>query len=366
MLVTKKNYNSYLNILENKEDTLCRELLQMFKECGMNYLNIGCVGNSIASGYSKGDEMISFFARSKMYELGENINFYSFARIRKNEESNILKWYSQNITHTDINRLLIDDLRIKQDRYVCYGERQRQKYENIMYSVDVGFKDYIQLGNNIVIYSGLSGTFTDVFRNGTLKERIHILRSFKEDFEYLKILFVQFYMENPQIQIYVCGLPDIFGIGLTNLFDIYIKKAVSMVPNAVYLKGAPKNILLFLENQKEPDYHYSRPEYLILLCKIWKTVLINYIPLKMKNEILIELRQYNNEIEMKDTAGKGSFAEIESMIKKYERKYAECLKKYRINLNSIKKKIWRYYNANYLGEFGCTNRRDVRRALFAE
>lgn len=363
MLINRKNYSLCLKALEEEEGRLCEQLLQMFKECDIKHLNIGCIGNSIASGYSKGDEMLPFFARTKLCQFSHNINFYSFARIRRNEEANILKWYNQNISHKDINWLLIDDLRIKQDKYVGYGAIQRQRYEELMNHTDIGFKEYIQLKDNIAIYHGLTGTFTNAFRKGNFKERIHIWRAFRRDFEYLKMFLTQIYMDNPKIQVYICGLPDILGIGLTSLFDSYIKRATQMVPNAIYLKGVSKNIFMLSENQKELDYHYNKPEYLWLLCRAWKSILDNYISVKLKNDILFELSEYSDAIEKKDTAGKGCAEDVRDIVINCEKKYAECLKKYGIGIESIRKEIWIYYNRNYLEKYGCTRREDVRKVL---
>lgn len=286
----------------------------MFKECGVNQLNMGCVGNSIASGYSKCDEMIPFWVRSHLCSSSQNFEFYSYARIRRNEDLNILKWYSQNISHSKINKLLIDDLRVKQKRYACYGEKQRHKYEKIMNKTDIGFRDYIQMEDNIIVYCGLSGTFTDIFRKGNSKDRQQILKSFQRDFEYMKAFLMQVYLDNPKAQVYVCGLPDIQGMKLTNLFDVYIKKATKTVPNAVYVKGVSKNIFTINRNQKELDYHYNKPEYMNLLCEIWKAVLNNYTPIKFKNEVLFGLAQYSDEVEVKDTTSKGSSGEIINII----------------------------------------------------
>lgn len=348
MMINNRNYSKKLFILNKKEKELCRKLREMFNEFEINPLNIGCVGNSIASGYSKCDEMIPFWVRSHIYLSNDFINFYSFARIRRNEELNILKWHNQNISHSVINQLLIDDIQVKQKRYACYGRTQRSEYEKFLNRTDVGFRDYIQMENNIMVYCGLSGTFTDIFRKGNSKDKRQILKSFKRDFEYLKAFLMQVYLDNPEIQVYVCGLPDIQGIKLTNLFDLYIKKAIKTVPNAVYVKGVSKNIFTISKNQKELDYHYNKPEYLTLLCEIWKAVLDNYIPMKFKNEVLFELAQYSNEVEMKDTTSKGSPDKIENILIKCEKRYAKYFRKKNIDIRKIKKEIWGYYDNNYL------------------
>ncbi len=365
MVINNRNYNEMLKKLSKEEKYLCQKLMEMFRECRINQLNMGCVGNSIASGYSKCDEMIPFWVRSHLYLSNQNINFYSFARIRRNEELNILKWYNKNISHSKINQLLIDDLKVKQKRYACYGNKQRCEYEEMMNKTNIGFRDYIQMENNIIVYCGLSGTFTDIFRKGNGKDKQQILKSFQKDFGHLKAFLMQVYLDNPKVQVYLCGLPDIQGMKLTNLFDIYIKKAIKTVPNAVYVKGVSKNIFTINKNQKELDYHYNKPEYMNLLCEIWKSVLNNYIPMKFKNEVLFGLAQYSNEVEVKDTTSKGNPDVIENIIMNCEKKYVKYLREKNIDIRKIKKEIWSYYDNNYLVNYGCTNRKLVKKLLMA-
>ncbi|MCX4322454.1 MAG: hypothetical protein OSJ59_05765 [Lachnospiraceae bacterium] len=360
----RKKYYAKIEMWEEQESILCDSLMDMLRVCGSIPLSIGCVGNSIASGYSKSDEMLPFFARTKLFQLKEDIRFYSFARVRRNEELNVLKWYNQNISHRKINTLLLDDLKAKVGRYACYTKRQEQTYRQIMHCTDLNFQECIQLKNNILIYFGLSGTFTDIFRKGNLTDKIKIFQSFRKDFEYLKMILTEIHMANPQIQVYVCGLPDVMGIGLTNQFDRYIKKAICAVPNAVYIRGVSRNVLSILNGQKELDYHYNKAEYLCQLCGIWEAVLQNYIPIKFKNDILIQLAQYSDEVELYDTTSKGNAEKVKEIISKCERDYKKLFIKYGFNMMQAKKDVWLHYNEKYLAYFGCTDREAVRYALF--
>lgn len=208
------------------------------------------MGNSIASGYSKCDEMIPFFARSHILSHEDKISFYTYARVRRNEEINVLNWYGSNLTHRDINMLLMSDILAKKGRYAGFNKKHKDLYEHMANQTNIGFRDYIHLSNNIMIYSGLSGTFTDIMRKGDGVDRKKLLSCFHNGFEYLKMFLTQAWLDNPKPQIYVCGLPDVMGIGLTNKFDNYMKKAVRVVPNAVYVKGATRNYFSMLEGRK--------------------------------------------------------------------------------------------------------------------
>lgn len=362
MLITKKNYDLILQELIELDKSLCKKLIKLFSDCNLEYLNLGGVGNSIASGYSKCDEMIPLFARTHLFDC-ENIRFYSYARVRRNEELNVLKWYHSNILHKDINQLLLDDILVKKEQYACFGDKQRKLYEMMADAATIGLKDYVKLDNNIMIYNGLSGSFTDILRKGEKKDKYKLLHSFRKDYEYLKIFLVETWLDNPHLQVYVCGLPDVLDLRLTNTFDYYIKKAIQLVPNAIYVKGASKNVFSLLNNQKELDYHYNKPEYLQLLCQVWKAILKNYVPITYKNEILYSLLNYNKRVEMQSTISKGNVEIIREIIGECTEKYKNLFIEYKVNEKKIKKEIWNFYDNNYLVHFGCTNRKKVKREL---
>lgn len=366
MLVTNKNYNDLMKKYTKEEEKLCERVMQLFSDCKTDSINMGSVGNSIASGYSKCDEMIPFFARSHILQHEDNISFYTYARVRRNEEINVLNWYSSNLIHRDINMLLMSDILVKKEKYAGFNDRQKDLYERMANTTNIGFRDYIHLSNNIMIYSGLSGTLTDILRKGDSADRKKLLNCFRSDFEYLKMFLIQAWLDNPRLQIYVCGLPDVMGMGLINMFDKYMKKAVRLVPNAVYVKGATRNYFSMLEGQKEIDYHYSKPEYLQLICNVWESILNNYIMLNYKNDILYELMKYNKQVEFEDTTSKGDSMKIKQLITKCAEKYMDILVKYNIDEQKIKRGIWEFYNKNYLQHFGCTDRKAVAEKLLSE
>ena len=140
---------------ERKEKELCDKVIQLFYDCKTDIINMGSVGNSIASGYSKCDEMIPFFARSHILEHEDKILFYTYARVRRNEEINVLNWYSSNLIHRDINMLLMSDILAKKEKYAGFNDDHKKLYGYMANKTNIGFRDYIHLSNNIMIYSGL-------------------------------------------------------------------------------------------------------------------------------------------------------------------------------------------------------------------
>lgn len=283
----------------------------LFEKSGYGIISIGSIGNSIASVYSRCDEMLPLFYRTELPK-SKYVKIFSFARARKNEEQNILKWYQKNISHQEINKLLKNDIIEKLGSYACFGNEQLEIYERLAGSTNVGMKDFVKMDHNIIIYCGLTGIFTDIFRKGNIYDKRKILYSFARDAEFMKVILMQFYMDNPRSQIYVCGIPDILGISY--IYDRYIKQAVNLIPNAIYIKGVSRNVLSKLEGQKDMDIHYSKPEYLCLLNRIMDAIIKNFYILPFKGNILKNLAEYSYLEELQDTRSLGDSNIIKSII----------------------------------------------------
>lgn len=365
MLVNKKNYQSNLQIQAEQNKVLSSRVAKLFENIdGNKPLNISSMGNSISSGYSKCDEMIPLLARTSLYKEGyQDVNFYSYARVRRNEERNVLNWYDVNIEHMEINNLLIADILAKEEQYARFGERELGEYQKFAKRTNLGMQDYVQLDKNIIIYNGLSGSFTDTLRKGNIHDKAKLLSCFKKDYEDLKALLKQFYRDNPHVQVYVCGLPDFMEWGITSLYDKYIRLAVASVPNAIYVPGSSRNFLCRLENQKELDIHYNQVEYLMLLNRVFESIIKNYIKIAFKTDVLSELKEYSQAVEMVCTTSKGESEIVWKIIQMAYEKYGSIAEQYGIDLDTVLDDIWDYYDKHYLSDYGCTDRNTVRHAV---
>lgn len=354
MLVNNKNYQEVLK-KETEKNIILIEKLNSLLSSLTGVFNIASVGNSIASGYSKCDEMLPLLTRTRLGTSSEKIKVYTYARVRKNEDYNILKWITENISHTQINEMLIQDILEKKGKYANFGPKQLKAYREMQAQSNIGLKDFIKLNNNIIIYNGLTGTFTDIVRKGNAKDRMSLLKCFQMDYEYLKMVLTQIYLENPRVQVYLCGIPDILELGLSNLFDKYLIEVAKKFPNVIYLPGVSRNLLAKFANQKETDIHYSCPEYLMLLNNILNCLIKNYGNLALKNEILSGLKELNQNISSVDVRVKAGPEEIKRVLSSAIEKYG----KYAIEEQKILSSVQRYYNDHYLTDFYCTDRASV-------
>lgn len=361
MIITKKNYNQKISDLSKQNMLYSEHFIEILEKLGVKNLNMASVGNSLSAGYSKCDKILPFTMRSNIYKLSKNVNCFSYARVRRNEDINILRWYNNNISHKEINALNIDDIAVKQHAYVekHWDEQTLKNYEDIAIKNNIGFKDFNLLDNNIIIYNGFTGEFTNAFRKGNTSEKITALTAFKKDVENAKLVLNQIYIDNPNTQVYVCGLPNIMGSGIISVLDKHIKNICKQIPNTVYLPGVIRNSFFYLDGQKEFDIHYSQPEYIELWNNITKAMIDNYVPKKFIISLLEKLKQYSLLVEKESTISYGDEQVIEQIIKEEVEKHMPLFIKSNQNIDSAADTIANYYDKNFLSTFPCTPREKV-------
>lgn len=358
MIIRKDNYQKILEIEQKKNEQLVNQLNEMLKRYD-GIFHIASVGNSIASGYSKSDEMIPLLSRITGKFDSQKIETFSYARVRKNEEYNIIKWIYENISHHQINQWLIQDILEKNGRYAKFNKEEQDEYARTQALSNLGFRDFLSLNNNIIIYNGLTGSFTDILRKGSKTDKKELIHSFRNDYYYLKMVLRMIYLENPETQVYICGIPDFLGLGITNIVNQYIKRAIAEFPNVVFVKGSSRNLFLRLANQKEFDIHYNKPEYLILLNNVFKKILENYPRLALKNNILNRIRTISDEIQKTKVNGIADSSEVAEAIRLAILQLGTDIE----SINSILDETIQYYDDKYLTDFSGTNREEVKKLI---
>lgn len=361
MFISKKNYDKKLETVNTLNIDLSKQFLEMLERLRINNLNLASVGNSISAGYSKCDKILPFVMRSNIYQLSDNINYYSYARVRRNEDKNILRWYNENISQKDITTLNIDDIYIKKDTYVekHWDDQTLKNYENLANKDNIGLKDFNCLDNSIMIYNGFTGEFTNALRKGTIQEKLKVMECFKRDFANARIVFAQIFHDNPNTQLYVCGLPNAMGTGIISTLDKYIKDLCDEFPNTIYLPGVIRNVFFQLEGQKTFDIHYSQPEYIQLWNNITKIMIDNYVSTNFKIQLLTKLKEYSLQIEYQSTISKGDEKEIFAIIDSIVEEYRRSFEKVGQDITQSKDDLIRYYKQNYLSTFSCTPKQKV-------
>lgn len=364
-MITKRNYDRVLEEAQIENLRLSESLLRIIDESIYGQVHFVSVGNSISAGYSKCDIIKPFLKRSAIYQLGgSNYEYYSYARVRRNEDSNILTWYNKDFTNETMATLNVNDILAKKGKYVeaKWDDSIIDEYFNLSNGKVIGLKTLNGLGNNIIIYNGMTGIFTNIWRNGELRDRKRILSAFKEDLGSFDAFLRQVYIDNPNTQVYVCGLPNIQGTGIISVLDKFIIKICSKYPNVVFVPGTIRNAFHRLEGQQEFDVHYSSPEYTILWNQITEAMITNFKSTQLKSSLLSRLQQYSLETEKRSTISTGNVAATDLIIDNEVERYFYSHYANR-DIQLVIQEIMKYYDNRYLTLFPCTPRESVLEKL---
>lgn len=162
-------------------------------------------------------------------------------------------------------------------RYYITGE-DKEKYYPLELEEDVGLRDIIEINDkdtaNIIIYNGLTGSFLDVLtRGGNL---LHAFKAFDRDLDNFKAFLKYVYLVNPSTQIYVCGVPNLLGIGLFRKINKKARKECFNYPNVTYVDSV-KTKFFYLKNGKHYiDIHYDNDEYIKMNINVFSAINNNY------------------------------------------------------------------------------------------
>lgn len=178
-------------------------------------------------------------------------------------------------------------------------DQDKEKYFPTKIEDDIGLREIVEINEkdtaNIIIYNGLTGAFLDVLtRKGNI---FNAFKAFERDLGNFKAFIKYVYLVNPCTQVYVCGIPNILGIGLFRKINKKAKKECFNYPNVTYVDSVKTKFIYSKEGKKYIDIHYDDEEYIKMNINVFKSISDNYI----KNNLFIEfdniIRKYAENIE---------------------------------------------------------------------
>lgn len=147
------------------------KFVKILKHKNVKKVNFIILGNSIAFGFSLTHKIIPLLKRNIFLEkrLKENsieCNFYNFARPQDNNDEHTLDYIVNNKKTSFVDKLIKIDLGNSK-----FSMRNFTILKNYCFSEDLGITDLIKLDEeglvNIIIYSGVTGSFLDnITRSG--------------------------------------------------------------------------------------------------------------------------------------------------------------------------------------------------------
>lgn len=191
---------------------------------------------------------------------------------------------SKTLTKAEIKKL--NDELLYLDDKISDIKSVVEKYYPLEVQNDIGLNDLIKQDEselaNIVVYNGFTGSFLDNWsRKGPFRHTGVIkLGTFKIDEKDMYASLKKIYDDNPNTQVYLCGMPNITGINLVDIENKKLKKLCKEFPNCVYVAPSPQHFLYSKDGKIFVDIHYNDEEYLDLNKNIMKAIVNNFDFLK--------------------------------------------------------------------------------------
>ncbi len=292
---------------------------------GVKRLKLTSLGNSIASGYSCVRTIKPLLYRNESIQEIMDINGialerYHFARAQNNNDEHIYSWLTTNIKESEIYKMNKNDYGNSLTSMPGYGLVDCvEKLYSVQGKSDMGLQDVILENKaglaNIVIYNGCTGSFLDnVTRNGKLQEKLTY--GFKRDFisleATLKYIQISNRVKKTNTQVYLCGVPNYLGLGVSNLFiNNKLKDIAKQYANVNYVEPLHAKLIYpdYAKVQEleqfsasdvvnlRPDLHLDEQEYLQFNNGIIKKINDSYLNSKAMIELDRALYQFSSSLE---------------------------------------------------------------------
>lgn len=284
--------------LIKEQEELNNELASFLHDRGVRNLSLTAFGNSISSGYSLTRTIKPLLLRndtisSAMSDKGIKLERHNFARAQNNSDEHLFDWLQSNITESDISRFNRLDYSSCESSMITHGldhEKIEEYYptdESVNATInDVFFKTHEGLAN-IIIYNGCTGSFLDaISRKGALFQQLFygVKRDTCSLEAILKYIQYRNRKNNSNTQVYICGVPNLYGIKVSELINSRLKKIAKKYANTVYVE--PVKAKMFYEildtesvdkkKHKTFDVHYDEEEYTRFNNNILKSIIDNY------------------------------------------------------------------------------------------
>lgn len=273
------------------QDKLNIKLANLLRQLGIKKFYMTVVGNSLATGYSSVHNNKPLLERNETFKSilldhGINPHIYAFTREENNDEEKVHDWYHNN--ETEKQRFIFNRHDAVRLEYKGLSASDLDKYYPENPTRNDGMKDVLSIsGNdtgNVVIYSGATGSFLDNVTRGGLPKKC--LGGFKRDYRYLEATIREIGDNNrrneTKTQIYLCGVPNYLGIGLTDrVINRKLKAIADKYPHVTYVDSTKAKLIY----KGGIDAHLSEEEYTDYNNNALTSIIDNYTKVDHKIDI---------------------------------------------------------------------------------
>lgn len=235
-------------------------------------VNLVLIGNSIIAGYRRRGKINRLFFKENMYEeikrvfekYNIELNIFDFSKPQDNGNRRIYELLVKNVDLKTMSLLSISDVnylsKLNKDTSFVSKEDMYQYSDKEIYINDL-------LCNNesntytLVMLGCCTGRMLETFFKNSFPKNMKILNAFKEDLKYLESILDYILFLNPQIPVFVLGLPEINYLNfIISLFNRKIKKVCNKKFNAIYFSFGNKKLKYKYEKETFLDLHPDEEE----------------------------------------------------------------------------------------------------------
>lgn len=252
----------------------------------ITYVNFVALGNSISSGLRvKGEilPLVHYNQSIKGIFTSKGITYhpYTFARYSNNNDEHVYSWLVNNIKESQMNQLIHTDIKVEHaEESGCQVHRELYPLE---LEEDKGLADILLESKDekatIVIYNGATGSFLDnITRQGLPK----IFSGFQRDLTSVEAVLKYIQEQNRQkgtsVQVYLCGVPNLFQSKLNYLMvNRHLEQMAKRYANVVYVPPINRRYVYHEQGKAYFDIHYDQQDYHQLSNAILLAIEMNFV-----------------------------------------------------------------------------------------
>ncbi len=274
------------------QEQLNKKLAILLREKGIRNFSFTGLGNSISAGYSRFDDTKPLLLRNEgiekeMLSRGIILNRYNFSRSQNNCEEHIAEWIDCNYKESYINKM--NQIDYSKGPTSMQTKSMDRKIMDKLYPIaitnDRGLQEILKDNGpytaNIVVYNGCTGSFLDnITRNGKMSQKLFygIDRDIIQLYNILTNIQNYNRIKACNTQVYICGVPNLFGLHFSELINKKIKAVVKEYANVTYVNPVKSKVIRkdSESNKMQLDIHYSKEEYDQLNNNILSSIITNY------------------------------------------------------------------------------------------
>lgn len=347
-----------------QERALNETLTEILSSNHITYVNFVAIGNSISSGFRMKGEILPLVHYNQTIQgvltsKGISYHPYTFARYSNNNDEHVYSWLINNIKQSQMNKMIRADIEV--EHVIENGCQVHEEYYPLELEENKGLADILKESKDekatIVIYNGATGSFLDnVTRQGLPKVFSGFQRDYTSMEAVLKYIQEQNRQQGTNVQVYLCGIPNLLQQGLNDLMvNRHLQQMAEKYANVVYVPPIERRYIYHEDGKVYFDVHYDHDDYQHLSNMIMVSICQNYNKTMAMINIDREFVRLNSEKEQQLDK------EVEEQMTDIIAQWIVFLEKQGIDKDSFIDKLKTYLLDRFPYDFYCLQKQNIKK-----